>query len=36
MKSTHASKWNNSDDYLYNKDNIYSDLKDFFIKNGVL
>lgn len=36
MKSIHASKWNNSDDYLYNKDNIYSNLKDFFIKNGVL
>ena len=36
MKSIHASKWNNSDNYLYNKDNIYSDLKDFFIKNGAL
>ncbi|TKZ30179.1 NAD(P)-dependent oxidoreductase [Brachyspira catarrhinii] len=36
MKSIYASKWNNSDNYLYNKDNIYSDLKDFFIKNGVL
>lgn len=36
MKSIHASKWNNHNEYLYNKNNIYCDLKEFFIKNGVL
>lgn len=36
MKSIHAIKWNNHNEYLYNKNNIYSDLKEFFIKNGVL
>lgn len=36
MKSIHALKWNNHKEYLYDKNNIYSDLKEFFIKNGVL
>lgn len=36
MKSIYANKWNNHNEYLYNKNNIYDDLRIFFINNGAL
>ena len=36
MKSIYANKWNNHNEYLYNKNNIYDDLRKFFINNGAL